>query len=114
MPWAHDSDYLKQKNSELKILLQMRSLAYTGNKRNMVARLVAYDNEQSVLCSPETVTGPDSLTSYSVHFHLQSSHPRFETRYTDSFPASRKSGFMPDLMTVVEMMGREIYATRVS
>ena len=83
MPWVHGQDYSKQKNAELKHLLQIRNLPYSGNKTKMVSRLVAHDSEQSVLCSLENVAdAEDLLTGLTVLFLLRNCHRSSETKFT--------------------------------
>lgn len=48
MPWVHGDDYMKQKKAELKRLLLLRRLPYSGNKEKMASRLTVHDEHQSV------------------------------------------------------------------
>ncbi|KAF6228952.1 hypothetical protein HO133_007064 [Letharia lupina] len=43
MPWVHGDDYMVQKNAELKHLLLLRRLPYSGTKAKMTSRLIAHD-----------------------------------------------------------------------
>lgn len=46
MPWVHGDDYMVQKNAELKHLLLLRRLPYSGTKAKMTSRLIAHDLHQ--------------------------------------------------------------------
>lgn len=48
MPWVHGDDYMKVKNAELKHLLILRHLPYSGTKKKMAMRLTVHDDRQSV------------------------------------------------------------------
>lgn len=83
MPWVHGEDYSKQKNAELKHLLQLRNLPYSGTKEKMASRLIAHDSEQSVLCLLEILAdAEDLLTSLTALFPSRDCHRRSETKST--------------------------------
>ncbi|KAL9133154.1 MAG: hypothetical protein Q9175_005665 [Cornicularia normoerica] len=46
MPWVHGDDYMMHKNDELRHLLLLRRLPYSGTKVKMASRLVAHDKKR--------------------------------------------------------------------
>ncbi len=61
MPWVHGQPYMEQKNAELRNLLILRQLPHSGNKEQMVSRLVAHDRNQSVQRSTATLPNTEYL-----------------------------------------------------
>lgn len=61
MPWVHGDDYMKLKNAELKHLLLLRRLPYSGNKEKMASRLRIHDENQSVYRLTVNLTDPEHL-----------------------------------------------------
>ena len=61
MPWAHGDGYTQLKKAELKHLLLLRRLPYSGNKEKMASRLITHDEHQSVSHSTDTLTDLEHL-----------------------------------------------------
>ena len=75
---------MELKKAELKHLLLLRHLPYSGNKDLMVSRLTAHDEHQSVYRSADALANMDRLLiSQTVPFHSRSSHLNSAMRSTD-------------------------------
>lgn len=83
MPWVHGDDYSKSKKAELKHLLLLRRLPYSGNKEKMVSRLIVHDVHLSVYRSVDFVGNLEYLLiSQTAPFHFANSQLNFATRST--------------------------------
>lgn len=70
-----------QKNAELKHLLLLRRLPYSGTKEKMASRLISHDQDQSVYHSAYALTGSRQLLiSNIVLFLSRDSHLKSATR----------------------------------
>ena len=79
---------MQETNAELKRLLIMRNLPYSGNKAKKVSRLLAHDEHQSVHCSASTLTwSGHPLIHLTVPFRFRNFQLKFEMKYTDWCPA---------------------------
>ena len=72
---------MARKNAELKYLLLLRGLPYSGTKEKMASRLIAHDEHQLVYRSTHGSRGSRQLlTRYTVLFLSRNCHLKSATR----------------------------------